>query len=149
MRFVNDKIHGVIDYVAAIALIAVPLAANFEAVSPVSHWLSIFAGAGLLLYSLLTSYTYSVTGVISFGLHLAFDFAAGLVFLAAPFAFGFGGFPRVFYLISGAAVVLLVIITDPRVESASRETVETEPEAFDKGSNEPQDSSDEVGTSAQ
>ncbi len=119
MRVISDRIHGVVDYVAAIALIGVPLIADFEAASPVAHWLSIAAGGALLIYSLGTSYTYSAAGVISFGFHLALDFAAGLVFLAAPFAFGFGGVPRIFYLAAGAAVVLLVLFTDPRIESGS------------------------------
>ena len=125
MRFVTDRIHGAIDYVAAAALIVVPLVANFEAISPVAHWLSIIAGAGLLLYSLVTNYTYSATGLISFGFHLALDFAAGLVFLIAPFAFGFGGIPRAFYLAAGAAVVLLVLFTDPAVETGSQDEAET------------------------
>lgn len=124
MRVISDRIHGVIDYVAAIALISVPLIADFEAVSAVAHWLSIAAGGALLIYSLGTSYTYSAVGVISFGFHLALDFAAGLVFIAAPFAFGFGGTPRIFYLAAGAAVVLLVLFTDPSFKSGTPEPAE-------------------------
>jgi hypothetical protein len=118
MRILNDKIHGMIDYISAIALIAVPFAANFEAVSPVAHWLSILAGIALLLYSLVTGYAYGVTGLISFGFHLTLDFAAGIVFLAAPFLFNFGGLPRYFYLFSGAGVILLVLFTNPKSSTA-------------------------------
>ena len=129
MRFVNEKIHGVIDYVAAIALIGVPLIADFQAVSPVAHWFSIAAGAALFLYSLVTTYSYSVTGLISFRLHLTIDFIAGVAFIAAPFVFSFGGTPRIFYLAAGAAVVVLVLLTDPTVEEADEGTTGESKEA--------------------
>ena len=125
MRFVNDKIHGVIDYVAAFALIAVPFILNFQAVSPFAHWFSVVAGVGLFVYSLITNYTFSAKGVISFGLHLILDVIAGAAFIALPFILGFSGNPRIFYLASGAAVVILVLLTDPNVGTETQESEAT------------------------
>lgn len=115
-RFVNDKIHGALDYIVAIALIALPFLLNFQAVSPFAHWFSVVAGAGLFVYSLITGYSFSARNLISFKLHLVLDFVAGVTFLIVPFIMGFDGLPRTIYLAVGAAVVLLVIVTDPDVK---------------------------------
>jgi hypothetical protein len=119
MRFINEKLHGVIDYVVAIALITAPFLLDFQSVNPTAHWLSIAAGVGLFLYSLLTSYSLSARKLIPFGVHLVFDFLAGVVFLAAPFALNFDGTVRTYYLAVGAAIVLVVLLTDPKVSAAN------------------------------
>ena len=116
-RFVGDKIHGILDYVVAIALVIVPFVLNFQAVSPFAQWFSVVAGIGLFIYSLITGYSLSARALISFRLHLALDFIAGIAFLITPFIFGFGGTPRTIYLVVGAAVILLVFVTDPNVEA--------------------------------
>ena len=116
IRFVNDKIHGILDYVVAIALVLVPFVLNFQAVSSVAHWFSIIAGIGLFVYSLITGYSLSARNLISFRLHLALDFIAAIAFLIVPFVFGFGGIPRTVFLTVGAAIIVLVLVTNPDVE---------------------------------
>ena len=117
MRFVNDKIHGILDYVTAIALIAIPFLANFQAESAFAHWFSVVGGAGLFLYSLVTSYSLSARNLLSFKAHLVLDFTAGIAFLLVPFIIGFGGVPRTIYLAVGIAVVGLVLVTKPETDT--------------------------------
>jgi hypothetical protein len=115
MRFINDKIHGALDYAVAIMLIVIPFALHFHAISSFSHWFSLVAGIGLFAYSLITGYSFSARAIISFKLHLVLDFIAGVSFLAIPFVFDFGGTPRIIYLIVGTAVISLVMVTNPDV----------------------------------
>jgi hypothetical protein len=86
-----------LDYAAAVVLITVPLLLNFQATSPLALWLSVAAGVLLVVYSLML------------------DALAGVAFLMAPFLFGFEGLIRWFYLVNGAIVLLLVLVTDPRI----------------------------------
>jgi hypothetical protein len=113
MRFITDKIHGVIDYAAAAALIVGPFLLGFAAPDAAAKWLSVAAGAALLVYSALTSYSLGVRRLIPFPIHLAVDFAAGAAFLAAPFALGFGEVARAYFLVMGGAVLAVVLLTRP------------------------------------
>ncbi|GBO55685.1 hypothetical protein APA_3836 [Pseudanabaena sp. lw0831] len=52
---------------------------------------------------------------IPFNIHLILDAVAGFDFLVAPFLFGFEGLIRWFYFVNGAIVLLLILVTDPRI----------------------------------
>jgi lipopolysaccharide export LptBFGC system permease protein LptF len=117
MKFINDKVHGILDYVVAFVLIAVPNIFGFQAINPMAYWLSVAAGAGLIVYSLLTSYSISARKLIPFKVHLMLDFAAAMVFIAAPFIFGFEGNVSIYYIVSGVAIALVVLLTNPATKS--------------------------------
>ncbi len=119
MRFIGNQAHGVIDYAVALALIALPFVLDFQNINLTGHWLSVGAGAGLFIYSLLTGYSLSLQKLIPYGLHLVFDFVAGIVFLAAPFVFDFTGLMQTYFLAVGAAIVLVVLLSDPKVSTQS------------------------------
>lgn len=112
IKFIKDTQHGIIDYAVAIALIAAPYMLGFKSTDPLAHWLSVCAGMGLFVYSLLTSYSVGARKLIPFKLHLALDFAAGVIFIIAPLLFGFEGIIRTYYLAAGISVVVVVICTD-------------------------------------
>ncbi|NEP18905.1 MAG: hypothetical protein F6J97_18735 [Leptolyngbya sp. SIO4C1] len=114
MRFISRFTHGMVDYAGALVLLTVPLIANFQAASPLAYWLSMGAGFLLLTYSLLTDYALSLKKLIPFQLHLALDTLASMMFLAAPFLFGFTGLVRLFFLANGFLVLLAVLLTDYR-----------------------------------
>lgn len=115
IRFVNASLHGILDYAAAFVLIAVPFMLNFQTTSPVAFGLSIAAGILLIAYSLLTDYGLSVAKLIPYNVHLILDAIAGLAFVVAPFMFGFDGIIRWFYLVNGVIVLILVLLSNPRV----------------------------------
>jgi hypothetical protein len=119
IRFISGSLHGILDYAAAIVLISVPLALNFQSTSPIALWLSVASGILLIMYSLIADYGLSLVKWISFEIHLILDALAGLAFVAAPFLFGFDGLIRWFYLVNGAIVLLLVLVTDPRISKVS------------------------------
>jgi hypothetical protein len=115
IRFISGSLHGLLDYAAALFLIAAPLILNFQATSPLALWLSVFAGLLLIAYSLIIDYGLSLFKIIPFNMHLALDALAGIALLIAPFLFGFEGLIRWFYLLNGIVVELLVLTTDPRI----------------------------------
>lgn len=111
IRFINPKLHAVLDYAVAAALIAVPLIAGFSAESAAATWISVAAGVGLLGYSLVTGYSAGARKLISFRAHLVLDAAAAVALLVVPLAVGFHGVPRLFYWAVGAAVIVVVFAT--------------------------------------
>lgn len=115
MRFIPAKLHGLLDYSVALALIVGPLVLGFDGIAQA---LAIAGGAGLFIYSLITDYSVSVQRVLPFQLHLVLDFLAASVLVAAPFLFGFGEVETLFYLTIGIAVIAVVLVTNPEIEPA-------------------------------
>ena len=115
MRFIPATFHGFLDYAVAITLIVGPLVLGFTGVAQI---LSIAGGAGLFIYSLITDYSTSVQKILPFTVHLIFDFVAALVLVAAPFVFGFGQIETYFFVVIGAAVIVVVAVTNPNTGSA-------------------------------
>lgn len=109
MQFLDARLHGLLDYVAAAALIAAPFILGLEAHGPVAMWLSVGGGAGLILYSLLTDYGLGVVPVIPFRLHLLLDLGAAVAFIAAIFIFSFTGLAAIYYAVMAGGVILVVL----------------------------------------
>ncbi len=114
MRFIPSAFHGILDYAVAATLVFAPFILGFEGIALA---LAVAGGLGLFVYSLVTDYSISARKLLPFKAHLAIDFAAALVLVAAPFVFGFTGLERAFYLVIGIAVLVVVAVTDPTVES--------------------------------
>ncbi len=123
MRFISPRFHGVLDYAVAGALIGVPVLLDFAASSVAAAVISVTAGIGLVVYSLLTDYSAGIRNLIPWRAHLALDAAAATALLAAPFVLGFGGVARGFYVTVAIAVLAVVATTqldsDVRREAAS------------------------------
>ncbi|TDF37563.1 hypothetical protein EYS14_15575 [Alteromonadaceae bacterium M269] len=112
MRFITSTLHGILDYAAAVALIILPFILGLEEQSPLAHWISVIAGVGLIGYSLLTEYTFSLAKMIPFKVHLALDIVAAVFFVIAPFVLGFDGIAAIYYWVMGAGVVAVVVFSN-------------------------------------
>ncbi|MEP3051446.1 MAG: hypothetical protein ABJP48_00510 [Erythrobacter sp.] len=110
MRFIPSALHGILDYAVALTLVVMPFLFGFQGVA---LFLAVAGGLGLFVYSLITDYSLSARKLLPFKVHLAIDFIAATVLTAAPFVFGFVGFERVFYLVIGIAVIVVVLVTNP------------------------------------
>lgn len=108
LQFLNPMLHGILDYLAAGALIALPFILGFQAIE---LWLSVAGGAGLVLYSLMTDYDFGIAKLLPYNVHLVFDVAAGVVLLIAPFALGFGLAATVYYPIMAVGVFAVVAVS--------------------------------------
>ena len=123
MGFISPRLHGVLDYAVAGALISVPLLWDFAASSLAAAVISVAAGIALIVYSLLTDYSAGIRNLIPWRGHLTLDAVAAVALLAAPFVLGFGGLARGFYVTVAIAVLAVVATTqlnsDVRHETAS------------------------------
>ena len=118
MKFLSVKLHGLGDYAAAAVLIVAPFFLGLKEQSMIAHWASIAGGVGLIIYSLLTDYTYSVAKIIPFKVHLVFDSLAGLVLIALAFVLKLEGIAQIYMIVMGAGVLLVVAVTKTEGVSA-------------------------------
>jgi hypothetical protein len=121
IRFVTRKIHAFLDYPVALALIGLPFLLGLGASNPLALWLSVAIGVAAFVLTVLTDHETGIIRVVPYPLHVAVDFMVGLVFVAAPFLFGFSGLDAWFYWLNGAAV--LTVIAHSRPLSEAREPV--------------------------
>ena len=117
-KFLTPALHGLLDYAAAAGLIVLPFLLDLGAASPLASGLSVVAGIGLVAYSLATDYAFGVFRVLSFRAHLMLDVAAAIVFLAAPFVFGWRGLLLGYYLFMGVGVLAVVALSVTGREAA-------------------------------
>ena len=111
MRFVTKTIHAWLDYPVALALIALPFLLGLGSSHPLALVIAPVVGVAAFLLTLFTDHHLGLFRVLPYRLHLAVDLAVGLLFLALPFALGFTGLDAGFYLLNGAAVVLVIALS--------------------------------------
>ena len=111
MKFLTPTLHGLGDYAAALVLIVAPFFLGLKEQSMIAHWASIAGGVGLIIYSLLTDYTFSAAKVIPFKTHLILDSLAGLVLIALAFVLKLEGIAQIYMIVMGAGVLLVVAVT--------------------------------------
>lgn len=110
MRVLPTHVHGVIDYVWGLALMAAPFLFGF-ANGGAAQWIAMVLGAVAILYSLLTDYELGVARVVPMPMHLGLDFAGGAFLMLSPWLFGFAR--EVFWphLLFGLFSVIASLIT--------------------------------------
>ncbi|SFK01391.1 hypothetical protein SAMN04488518_101763 [Pseudovibrio ascidiaceicola] len=119
LRFVTKSIHAYLDYPVAFALIGLPFIFGLGASNPLALWLSVGTGTAALILTLLTDHQFGVLRVLPYSLHLAVDGAVGVLFLLAPFLFGFTGLDAAYYFANGLAVAIVVSLHKPETEMAA------------------------------
>ncbi|WP_193598945.1 SPW repeat protein [Microbacterium sp. YJN-G] len=120
MRFIPTKVHGVLDYLVGIALIAAPWLFGFAAVGGAAVVIPIVLGVGLIVYSLFTKYEWGPFGVIPMPVHLVFDVVASAFLALSPWLFGFADAALNVWLphvVVGATVILVVLLSKPTPET--------------------------------
>jgi hypothetical protein len=110
MRFIPTKVHGILDYLVGVLLIAAPWLLGFaqggaETIVPV------VLGAGVILYSLFTDYEYSVVKKIPMPTHLTLDVLGGIFLAASPWILGYSDVIWQPHFIVGIAEVLISMFT--------------------------------------
>lgn len=120
MRFINTRIHGMIDYMMGILLIISPWLFDF-ANGGAAQWVPIILGLGALLYSIMTDYELGLIKVISVKAHLMIDLVAGIFLAASPWIFGFADEVYLPHLILGIAEIGASLMTEqhPSYEETS------------------------------
>lgn len=88
MRFIPTRVHGVLDYLVGILLIASPWLFDFDR-GGMETWIPVLLGAGALVYSVMTDYEMGLSKALSMRTHLTMDLLSGILLAASPWIFGF------------------------------------------------------------
>jgi hypothetical protein len=115
------KVHNVLDYVIGVALALSPYVFGFSDVTAARN-VFLVLGIGLIAYSSITNYYYSVAKIIPLGVHMVLDALAGIVLILSPALFGYrdlitdGQFAL--HFVMGIGTLGLVALTRTRTEEA-------------------------------
>ncbi len=108
MRFLPSRLHGFIDYLWGLALLATPWIFGF-ADGGAAQILAFVFGIGAIFYSLITDYELGVIRLLPMPLHLGLDGLGGAFLAASPWLFGLF-----------SVVASLITRTDPMQPSGLR-----------------------------
>jgi hypothetical protein len=118
MRFVPTRIHGLIDYLMGLALIALPWFCGLG--RGTQTWLPVVLGAAVLTYSFLTDYELGAAPLFSMPFHLVMDGLGGALLAASPWLFGFADLVWVPHLILGLVALGVACVTQTVPNFGSR-----------------------------
>jgi SPW repeat len=121
MRVLSTKVHGVIDYLMGIILIAAPWLLKFDR-EGAETWVPVVLGVGAILYSLFTDYELSVRRVIPMRTHLTLDILSGVFLALSPWLFGFHEYVYLPHLILGIIEVAAGLMTETAPKHAGYHT---------------------------
>jgi hypothetical protein len=104
-------VHGVVEYAAAILLIAAPFLFGFDADAATAA--SIVAGVLVLVIAASTAMSTGLIKSIPVQAHVMLDYALAIALIAAPFVLGFSddGTATPFFIALGVLHLLLTIAT--------------------------------------
>jgi hypothetical protein len=100
MKIISTKTHGILDYMTAVLLIALPWILGFNDV-PTATWILILVGAMIIMLSLFTNYESGIIRSIPMRTHLTVDIVTGLLLAASPWLLGFSDQVYIPHLIAG------------------------------------------------
>jgi hypothetical protein len=117
-------VHGLVEYLAALAFIAAPFVLGFSDLgAPTAA--SIGVGVLILFVAATSDGSTSLVDQIPVGAHVVLDYLLAVFLIAAPFIFGFSDedAPRNFFIVVGILHLLLTIGTRfvPPPDRATRE----------------------------
>jgi len=115
MRIIPTKIHGILDYLMGVLLIASPWLFNFHR-GGAETYVPILLGAGVIFYSLLTNYELGLIKKITMPMHLGFDLIGGAFLAASPWLFGFADYIFLPHLILGILEIGASLMTQTSSE---------------------------------
>jgi hypothetical protein len=118
MRVISTRVHGMLDYIVGVLLIAAPWLFNFDR-GGAETWIPVILGAGALVYSLLTDYELGAVRRIPMPTHLRLDLMSGILLAVSPWLFGFSDFVWRPHLVFGLFEIGSALMTS-RQPTASR-----------------------------
>ena len=113
MRIIPTRVHGMLDYLVGILLIASPWIFDFGD-GGAKTWVPVVLGAGAIVYSLLTDYEFGIARVIPMPVHLMLDMGSGILLAASPWLFGFSDEVKWPHVILGLFEIAAAAMTQTR-----------------------------------
>ena len=104
-------VHGVVEYLAAVLLIAAPFLFSFE--SDTATAVAIAAGVVVLIVAASSALTTGLIKSIPVHAHVILDYVLAVVLIASPFLFAFDddSTATAFFIVLGVVHLLLTIAT--------------------------------------
>jgi hypothetical protein len=121
---ITTRVHGILDYIIGIALIAAPWVFGFANSGP-ETWVPVILGAGSILYSLITNYELGLAGVLAMRTHLRLDIVVGILLAASPWIFGFAHVVWAPHLIVGLLILGLSMASHAVPSKSAAESGDT------------------------
>lgn len=118
LGLIPTKIHGVIDYLTGVTLLAAPYLFGF-ADGTAAQWVPTIIGLMIIGQSLITRYELSMAKIIPMPTHLMLDAGTGLVLAASPWLFGFADRVFVPHLLVGLMEIAVVVLSESRSTRAT------------------------------
>ena len=111
LKVLNPAIHGVLDYALALAFLVAPTLLGFP---DMAANLSYIIGVLYLGTSLLTKYPLGLLKLIPFPIHGVAESVMAAAWIALPWLANFANHPgaRNFFVVAGAGLLLVVVLTD-------------------------------------
>lgn len=114
MKIISTKVHGVLDYMMGVLLIASPWLFGFAS-NGWETWVPVILGVSVIIYSLMTNYELGLSDNISMRTHLTIDLVSGVLLAASPWIFGFSDTVYLPHLVLGLAEVGAASLTTTKV----------------------------------
>lgn len=114
---IPTRIHGILDYVYAIVLIAMPWIYGFS-IYTYAPWIMLITGVCVIIFSLLTRYEKGYVGLISMRMHLWLDILIGVLLIAGPYLLNFDHYVTLPHRVMGAIAIIVALLTKTAVTSA-------------------------------
>lgn len=125
-KIIPTKIHGILDYVVAVALFFAPVIFGFQEVGGAAVAIPMILGVGLAAYSLFTNYEWGVFKLISMPYHLVVDVIASVLLALSPFLFGFADeAPNAWlpHVVVGVTVILVVLLSQTQPKDSTHAAI--------------------------
>jgi hypothetical protein len=119
MRFISTRLHGLMDYLMALILIASPWLFEFAA-GGAETWIPVGLGVAMLVMAACTDYEFGLYKRIGVVTHLTIDAIAGLVLAASPWLFGFSDYVWTPFVVLGLLELMAALTTHTSPSDARR-----------------------------
>ncbi|MDQ4140408.1 MAG: SPW repeat protein [Bacteroidota bacterium] len=125
MRIIPTRIHGILDYLVGIILIAAPWVFDFDN-GGAETWVPVIVGIMVLLQTIMTDFEVGIIRKIPMVSHLRMDLFIGIFLAASPWIFNFDEVVWEPHVIFGVFSILASLMTrrvPSTVTSTTRSTI--------------------------
>jgi hypothetical protein len=113
LPIVPTKVHGIIDYIGGVVLVALPWVLGISQYS-FAPWAFVILGIISILYSLMTRYEAGYVSLITMRMHLWLDVLVGFLLIVSPWAMDFAGYVYMPHVVTGSIIIVLALLTDTK-----------------------------------
>ena len=119
MKVISSRVHGMLDYLIGLLLIAAPWLFSFTE-DGAETWVPVVLGAGVIGYSLFSDYELGLVRRIALRTHLKLDLGGGVLLALSPWLFGFSNGVTTPHLVFGLIEIVAVMLSVRQPDDAIR-----------------------------